>query len=68
MRTRFRTLAALMALTAFSASFAEQLWAGACAPAEASRTEHHAPASHPRADHGGMTMPADHPDPRDPLA
>jgi hypothetical protein len=33
MRTRFRMLAALLALFAFSASFAEQVWASTCAPA-----------------------------------
>jgi hypothetical protein len=59
MRTGFRTLAALLALIAFSASFAEQVWAGTCA-AEAAGTRHAAPASHA---HGGMTIPADHPDP-----
>ena len=63
---RFRTLAALLALIAFSASFAEQVWASTCAPAEASRTEHHAPASHPHGGHGGMTIQEDHPDPRIP--
>lgn len=69
MRTRFRTLAALLALTAFSASFAEQVWAGTCAPAEASPSGQSAPASHPHGGHGGhggMTMPEDHPDPRPP--
>lgn len=64
MRTRFRTLAALLALIAFSASFAEQVWAGTCAPAEAARQEQSAPASHAHGGHG-MTMPAeDHPGPR----
>ena len=33
MSTRFRTLAALLALLAFSASLAEQVWASACVPA-----------------------------------
>lgn len=62
MRTRFRILAALLALMAFSASFAEQVWAGTCA-AEASHAQQSAPASHP---HDGMTMPADHPHPQIP--
>jgi hypothetical protein len=69
MRTRFRTLAALLALVAFSASFVEQVWASMCAPAEAPRTEQSAPASHPHGEHGehgGATMPVDHPGPRIP--
>lgn len=66
MRTRFRTLAALLALVAFSASFAEQVWASTCAPAEASRSAQSAPASHAHGGHGGMTTPEDHPDPRIP--
>lgn len=66
MRTRFRTLAALLALMAFSASFAEQVWASTCAPVEASPSGESAPASHPHGGHGGMEMPADHHDPRIP--
>jgi hypothetical protein len=59
MRTRFRTLAALLALLAFSAWFAEQVWTGTCAPAAAEAARHH-PAAHSQADggHGAMEMPA----------
>ena len=52
MSTRLRTLAALLALFAFSASLAEPAWASACAPAEAASTAAapgHAAHGHPSA-------------------
>lgn len=45
MKTRFRFLAALLALFAFSTSFAEQVWAAACDPV-AEGPAHHATPSH----------------------
>lgn len=59
MRTRFRTLTALLALVAFSASFAEQVWASTCAPVAAEAARHH-PAAYTQADgrHGAMEIPA----------
>lgn len=59
MRTRFRTLAALLALFAFSASFAEQVWASTCAPAAVEQAGHHAAAeSHVDGSHGAIEMPS----------
>lgn len=64
MSIRFRTLAALLALFAFSASLAEQVWASACAPA--ARVE--AASAAAGMDHGAMPghpAPAPGHDPRD---
>jgi len=47
MRNRFRVLAALLALFAFTAAFAEQVWASACVPAAQAVAGHAAVAAHP---------------------
>ncbi|HKP75041.1 MAG TPA: hypothetical protein VJT67_05825 [Longimicrobiaceae bacterium] len=52
MKARTRVLAALLALFAFTAAFAEQVWASTCAPAAAM-----AAASMPHADAGAATHP-----------
>jgi hypothetical protein len=58
MRNRFRLLAALLALFAFTAAFAEQVWASACAPAAQAVAGHAAVATHPGHDcDPGMPMP-----------
>jgi hypothetical protein len=60
MNRRFRTFAALLALLAFSGSFAEQARAAACAsPAAAQSAEHHLPAdSHEGGGDGAMQVPS----------
>ncbi|HET7464597.1 MAG TPA: hypothetical protein VFJ82_25370 [Longimicrobium sp.] len=56
MRLRSRTLAALLALFAFSASFAEQAWASMCATGEPAAA-HSSTVAHPAAPHAHHTMP-----------
>lgn len=63
MRASFRTLAALLALLAFAASFAEQVWAATCPPA-AVRSSGGARAEmgpHPGHVRGGAGITAEHP-------
>jgi hypothetical protein len=61
MKSRVRLLAALLALLAFSASLAEQVWASTCEPGMArevssSASKTSAPTAH-GAGHGDMPMP-----------
>lgn len=59
MKRRLRTFAALLALLTFSASFAEQAWAGTCAPAPAQAAGHHLVAdSHVHAGGGTVETPS----------
>lgn len=58
MGNRVRVLAALLALFAFTAAFAGQVWASACAPAAQAAAGHAAVAAHPQHDcDPGMPMP-----------
>lgn len=66
MKPRFRILAALLALLAFSASFAEQVWAGACAPVAEAGAHHTSPAPDADGAHHGAQSPAAPGEPRAP--
>ena len=72
--TRRRSIAALLALLAFTAAFAEQVWASTCDGAmrmpDMAQSEAMAGMDHGQ-EHGSMPAPSpdhDHPDPECPLA